>query len=110
VRWISYLLALLGMTRLHQINSPAGLAAFGAFFVPEPLGSCLVLASAIWWLDSLERAQPVLGSLRFAAFWVLQKCFLIGRLSGRAAKLLTKDAYFADCERRFHAMVSAHFV
>jgi hypothetical protein len=79
------------MTRFYQIKSPGALAAFGAFFVPEPFGTCLVLASAIWWLASLERAQPLLGSLRYAAFWVSQKCFLIGRAAAHAAKLLTKD-------------------
>jgi len=26
------------------------LAALGAFFVPEPLGACLVIAAGIWWL------------------------------------------------------------
>jgi len=37
------------MKRLRQIKSPAALATFGAFFVPEPLGACVVLAAAIWW-------------------------------------------------------------
>jgi hypothetical protein len=37
------------MKRLRQIKSPAALATFGAFFVPEPLGACLVLVAAIWW-------------------------------------------------------------
>lgn len=35
---------------LREIKTPPALAAFGAFFVPEPLGACLVLAAAIWWL------------------------------------------------------------
>jgi len=35
---------------LRQIKTPRALAALGAFFVPEPLGACLVLAAAVWWL------------------------------------------------------------
>ena len=35
---------------VREIKSPPALAALGAFFVPEPLGACLVLAAAIWWL------------------------------------------------------------
>jgi hypothetical protein len=38
------------MKRLRKIKSPAALATLGAFFVPEPLGACVVLAAAIWWL------------------------------------------------------------
>jgi hypothetical protein len=37
------------MKSLRKIKSPAALAAFGAFFVPEPLGACVVFAAAIWW-------------------------------------------------------------
>jgi hypothetical protein len=37
------------MKSLRKIKSPAALATFGAFFVPEPLGACVVLAAAIWW-------------------------------------------------------------
>lgn len=35
---------------LRDIKSPLALATLGAFFVPEPLGACLILAAAIWWL------------------------------------------------------------
>jgi hypothetical protein len=35
---------------LRHIKTPRALAALGAFFVPEPLGACLVLAAAAWWL------------------------------------------------------------
>ena len=38
------------MAGFRQIKSPVALATFGAFFVPEPLGTCLVLLAAIWWL------------------------------------------------------------
>lgn len=38
------------MMKFRAIKSPVGLAACGAFLVPEPLGTCLVLAAAIWWL------------------------------------------------------------
>ena len=38
------------MRNFQEIKSPAALAAFGAFFVPEPLGTCFVLAAAVWWL------------------------------------------------------------
>jgi hypothetical protein len=38
------------MIKLRAIKSPVALAACGAFLVPEPLGSCFVLAAAIWWL------------------------------------------------------------
>jgi hypothetical protein len=41
------------MTTFSQINSPVALAAFGAFFVPEPLGMCLVLAAGLWWLTQV---------------------------------------------------------
>ena len=34
----------------RRVNSPAGLATLGAFFVPEPAGACIVLLAAIWWL------------------------------------------------------------
>jgi hypothetical protein len=34
---------------LRKIKSPTALAAFGAFFVPEPFGVCFVLIAAIWW-------------------------------------------------------------
>ena len=36
--------------RVREIKSPVALAACGIFLVPEPLGMCLVLAAAIWWL------------------------------------------------------------
>jgi hypothetical protein len=35
---------------IREIKSPLALATLGAFFVPEPLGTCLILAAAIWWL------------------------------------------------------------
>ncbi len=38
------------MAGFRQIKSPVALATFGAFFVPEPVGTCLVLVAAIWWL------------------------------------------------------------
>ena len=38
------------MIKIRTIKSPVALAACGAFLVPEPLGACLVLAAAIWWL------------------------------------------------------------
>jgi hypothetical protein len=38
------------MKSLRKIRSPAALATFGAFFVPEPLGALIVLAAALWWL------------------------------------------------------------
>ena len=37
------------MKNLRKIKSPAALATFGAFFVPEPLGACVVFAAAVWW-------------------------------------------------------------
>jgi hypothetical protein len=47
------------MNRLRHIKSPAALATFGAFFVPEPLGACVVLAAAIWWsCRKLSRSRP----------------------------------------------------
>jgi hypothetical protein len=38
------------MAKIREIKSPVALAAVGAFLVPEPLGTCLVAAAAIWWL------------------------------------------------------------
>jgi hypothetical protein len=38
------------MTNFRGIKSPVALAACGMFLVPEPLGTCLLLAAAIWWL------------------------------------------------------------
>jgi hypothetical protein len=38
------------MVKFSRINSPLALAACGAFLVPEPFGTCFVLAAAIWWL------------------------------------------------------------
>lgn len=47
------------MTRFRQVKTPVGLATFGAFFVPEPLGACFVLAAAIWWsCRKLGRYKP----------------------------------------------------
>jgi hypothetical protein len=43
---------------LREIKSPLALATLGAFFVPEPLGVCLILAAAIWWLCR----KPFLGT------------------------------------------------
>lgn len=37
------------ITSLREIKSPMALATLGAFFVPEPLGGCLVVAAAVWW-------------------------------------------------------------
>jgi hypothetical protein len=45
--------------KFHQIKSPIGLASFGAFFVPEPLGICLVVASALWWAVRIMQFKPV---------------------------------------------------
>jgi hypothetical protein len=49
------------MTTFSQINSPAALAAFGAFFVPEPLGMCLVLAAGLWWLTQVASVVKARG-------------------------------------------------
>ena len=38
-----------------RLNSPAALAAFGAFAVPEPLGAIMVVCAAIWWCWSRKR-------------------------------------------------------
>jgi hypothetical protein len=38
-----------------RFNSPAALAAFGAFAVPEPLGAIMVVCAAIWWCWSRKR-------------------------------------------------------
>ena len=47
---------------LRHIKTPRALAALGAFFVPEPLGACLVLAAAIWWLcrKPFRRAEAMI--------------------------------------------------
>jgi hypothetical protein len=37
------------ITKFREIKSPVALATLGAFAVPEPLGTCFVLAAAIWW-------------------------------------------------------------
>jgi hypothetical protein len=33
----------------EQFRSPAALAAFGAFAVPEPFGAIMLFCAAIWW-------------------------------------------------------------
>ena len=74
------------MTKLREIKSPIALAAFGAFFVPEPLGMCVVLASAIWWLTGISAVAQETSSERdrrmmtrqYAALFALGTCFLIG--------------------------------
>jgi hypothetical protein len=38
------------MRKFREIKSPVALAVCGIFLVPEPIGICLVLAAAIWWL------------------------------------------------------------
>src|SRR6202166_619904 len=38
------------MTNFRSIKSPVALATCGMFLVPEPLGSCLLLAAAVSWL------------------------------------------------------------
>ena len=53
------------MKGLRKIKSPAALATFGAFFVPQPLGACIVFAAAIWWSWrklSRNRTRGGLGS------------------------------------------------
>lgn|GEM_PF-5952112 len=37
------------ITKFREIKSPVALAILGAFVVPEPLGTCFMLAAAIWW-------------------------------------------------------------
>ena len=86
------------MTKFRQIKSPGALAAFGAFFVPEPFGICVVLASAIWWLTGItamaelvsdehkptrsltssQRDQPILTRLQYVTLFALGSSFLIG--------------------------------
>jgi hypothetical protein len=56
----------------RQINSPVALATFGAFFVPEPLGICLVLAAAIWWLTRI-------ASMVDAGRWAAEKLAELGQ-------------------------------
>jgi hypothetical protein len=85
------------LKNLHQIKTPAALAVFGAFFVPEPLGLCVVLASVIWWscgktamtpdVSIARWAERVQASLRRILPWVqhtilitFATCFLIGVL------------------------------
>ena len=51
---------------LRDIKSPLALATLGAFFVPEPLGACLILAAAIWWLCR----KPLHGAKLDAKFGV----------------------------------------
>ena len=58
---------------IGQIKTPTALAALGAFFTPEPLGTCIVLIAAVWW--SCRR--------------------LIGRTSQLTASTLTSTA---ECE------------
>jgi len=57
------------MESFREIKSPVALATFGAFFVPEPFGVCLVLFAAIWWLrrkvyhsDDVDLLLEVSGS------------------------------------------------
>ena len=45
--------------KLDNIKSPLALAAFGAFFVPEPLGACFVMAAAIWWSYRKLYSAPI---------------------------------------------------
>jgi hypothetical protein len=90
-RGINYLLTfceVAHMTTFRQIKSPVGLAAFGAFFVPEPLGMCLVFASGIWWLTRItamtqlmshdSEGQRIPAWLQYATVLLLGTCFLIG--------------------------------
>jgi hypothetical protein len=76
------------MAKLSNIKSPVGLATFGAFFVPEPLGVCLVVASGIWWLSrttaltrlfsgDLARAK-LLAQMQYAGLLALGTCAWIG--------------------------------
>ena len=54
---------------LRHIKTPRALAALGAFFVPEPLGACLVLAAAVWWLcrKPFRRAEAIISPETAAA-------------------------------------------
>jgi predicted transporter len=37
------------IAKFREIKSPVALATLGAFFLPEPFGTCFVIAAAIWW-------------------------------------------------------------
>ena len=56
------------MTVFREIKSPIALAACGAFLMPEPLGTCLVVAAAIWWLCR-KTGKPLRTLL---SFWVVR--------------------------------------
>jgi hypothetical protein len=96
------------MMKIQHINSPIALAAFGAFFVPEPLGICLVLASAIWWFTgvtamaqgmsnaSSERDRQVLTRLQYAAILIMGTVFLVGlwtAIGSPSHRLQTQTSY-----------------
>lgn len=38
------------MAQFREIKAPIALAACGALLVPQALGTCVVLAAAVWWL------------------------------------------------------------
>jgi hypothetical protein len=38
-----------------RFRSPAALAAFGAFAVPEPFGAIILLCAAVWWWHRRRR-------------------------------------------------------
>jgi hypothetical protein len=38
-----------------RFRSPAALAAFGAFAVPEPFGAIMLFCAAIWWWQRRRR-------------------------------------------------------
>jgi hypothetical protein len=104
------------LKHLHQIKTPQALAVFGAFFVPEPLGLCVVLASAIWWFSGKTAISPdvpieqgsvgvqasvrrIPRGLQYAILFTLGTCFLIGVLISALSpshRLQNKIAYSTE--------------
>ncbi len=44
-----------------RFRSPAALAAFGAFAVPEPFGAIILLCAAVWWWHARRRKELVVA-------------------------------------------------
>jgi hypothetical protein len=93
---------------LREINSPLALATLGAFFVPEPIGTCLVIAAGIWWLyrkpdqtvGSIFLLQALDWRIDFYRFRVGQNAPVVLLPSDRAQTQANRGMYFPDWAAR----------
>jgi hypothetical protein len=70
----------------ERFSSPAALALFGAFAVPEPFGTIILAYAAFWWWRSrkirsrkLGNDAPSLAAIKPRAYAAAYRLFQLGR-------------------------------